>query len=270
MGLDLDNLFRAREVLSDLFGKKWGKRLYHGGVFLCFLALVAVSLTTLFHFTRGTYRQVTSLVPSHRKEASVPRQEKPPCPPWDGHSLYLCGLSIQGYPNSTAKQNGIGLYGGAAEVETHDVGIKGMSGDDITVPAGSKLKLSKTNLADSQNGVVIRDPSPPPPPVVGTISGGNNIVAPNATAPITQNNYGPPHDANGLYQGDRKIGNAQIMSQSADNLVLVAHFTDVPDPVKLIEYAGAHLHCANLPTRESNSFGGWEATVAGLKCTALK
>src|SRR3954470_10036824 len=85
MDLDLNNLFGAREVLSEILGPRWGRRAYHAGVFLGFLALVAISIGTLWHFGKSGVQGVVGLFVNEKPPAASadadPLRQKQLLPP---------------------------------------------------------------------------------------------------------------------------------------------------------------------------------------------
>jgi hypothetical protein len=65
------------------------------------------------------------------------------------------------------------------------------NGSGVEAPAGTPVQINGKNDSHVDNNGQAVKIDQPPAPVIGSITGGNNIVAPNANTPITQNNYGP-------------------------------------------------------------------------------
>ena len=165
---------------------------------------------------------------------------------------------------------GIGVHGiPNAEIDVdHHSTISG-NGTGIEAPAGTKIKVNNDSHID-KNDTGVRIAAGSPAPVVGTITGGNVIVAPNANAPVTQNNFGPPREGDGFYQADKKLGKGQITKQSGAKIVFSGYFSEPPDPSLPIEYGSMKLRCDHLPQPESSAPGPWQASVMGLSCDILK
>jgi hypothetical protein len=104
--------------------------------------------------------------------------------------------------------------------------------------------------------------------------GGNcNNYGPNGTINSSCNTttiISPPRDANGLYQGDLKIGKVQgptIDESSGIAAFQALVFNEFPDPTKPFEYGKLLLSCADFPRKQPNTFvGSLSASVVGAQC----
>jgi hypothetical protein len=95
----------------------------------------------------------------------------------------------------------------------------------------------------------------PPLGPVPPINGNCNNVGPNGVI-IGSCNVSTPHDKDGLYQGDAKIGRiqGQIAIDEPRSMVAFAQvvFTTYPDPSKPFEYANFLLTCDKFPRLKPN------------------
>jgi len=81
------------------------------------------------------------------------------------------------------------------------------------------------------------------------------------------------HDANGIYQGDERVG--RIQQPSIDEArgianFAAANFSEYPDPNKPLEYSNLILNCDNVPKQRPNTFvGTLSAMIVGFQCRII-
>ncbi|MGD0864983.1 MAG: hypothetical protein ABSA49_05450 [Rhizomicrobium sp.] len=111
------------------------------------------------------------------------------------------------------------------------------------------------------------------PFVMGDISNNQGIVTQGQVGNNTIN-YGAPRVANGLYQGDIKLGSADSPTIDLTNGTIYfrgGRFTEYPDPDAPIEYQDFLIRCdESIPRRDPNRIVGQLAcAIAGLRCVIV-
>jgi hypothetical protein len=106
--------------------------------------------------------------------------------------------------------------------------------------------------------------------VAQNVQGNCNIVGSENTN-NSLNCTTPPHESNGLYQGPKQVGVAQILKTEQDGTIIFdARFTSFVDPGRDIEYGNKTLRCENAPVWGRGGLPPAQVGIAlyGLKCVA--
>jgi hypothetical protein len=111
-------------------------------------------------------------------------------------------------------------------------------------------------------------PSPKSTPSVSVANSPGSIIAPSGGTNTIINPI--VRDADGLYQGDSKVGRVQGPHVDGANSIIdfqIISFTAYPNPDAPLEYGDFLIQCAEIPRQEPNTFvGQLFASVIGARC----